>query len=113
MLKNNLNVNCNNLIPVKEVFSGSIHLLFSMGDEKTDLNEVILNYEVFNLLFDILECNVSDLPNLEDKIGNDCLKSYKDFLNVFIKNKLSFTLENSSRKVHFTSKDALNVFNII
>ena len=113
MLKDGLNVTCNNLIPVKKVSSGSLHLTFSMGDEKTNLDEVMLNYQVFNVLFDILECSESELPYLKDKIGDKCLESYKNFLQVFIKHKLSFSLENSTRKVHFTPDDALNVFNIL
>ncbi len=73
-LKRDMDIKCENIIPIKKIRSGSLHLSFAMGDEKTDLREVKLNYEVFNTFFDILEYDESDLMNLEEKIGERCLE---------------------------------------
>ena len=62
-LLKNIN-NLNPLIPVKKVSSGSLHLSFSMGDEKTDLREIQLNYELFETLFDIFEYPKDNLSKL-------------------------------------------------
>ena len=113
LMKSNMNMSCNNLIPVKRVRSGSLHLSFAMGDEKTDLREVKLNYEVFNTLFDILECDESDLPNLEEKIGEECVESYKNFLKILIKNNFDITLENSRRNVTLIYEDSARIYKIL
>lgn len=113
LLKNAKNLKLNPIIPVKKVSGGSLHLSFSMGDKKTDLSEVQLNYELFDMLFDIFECSDEDIPKLYDELDDKCISSYKDFLNILIKHKLDITLENSSRNVVLTHKDALKVYNIL
>ena len=113
ILKNVNNVNFNPIIPVKKVSTGSLHLSFSMGDEKTDLSEIQLNYELFETLFDIFECCDDDIPKLKDKLDDECIRSYKDFLNVLIKHELDIAMENSSRNVTLTHKDALKVYNML
>jgi hypothetical protein len=113
LLKNINNLKFNPLLPVKKVSSGSLHLSFSMGDEKTDLREIQLNHELFETLFDIFECSEEDIPKLNDKLNDECIDSYKDFLNVLIKHKLDIVLENSSRNVELTHYDALKVYNIL
>ena len=98
---------------VRKVSSGSLHLTFSMGDEKTDLREVQLNYDIFNTLFDVFECGEEDIPKLNDKLGGKFISSYQNFLNILIKHKLDITLENSARNVTLTHEDALKVYNIL
>lgn len=107
------NLKFNPIIPVKKFSSGSLHLSFSMGDEKTDLREIQLNYELFETLFDIFECPEEDIPKLNEKLDTECMDGYKDFLNVLIKHKLDIVLENSSRSVELTHDDALKVYNIL
>lgn len=113
LLKSINNLKFNPIIPVKKVSSGSLHLSFSMGDEKTDLREIQLNYELFETLFDIFECTNEDIYKLNEKLNKECIASYKDFLNVLIKHELDITLENSSRNVALTHKDALKVYNML
>lgn len=98
---------------VRKVSSGSLHLTFSMGDEKTDLREVQLNYDIFNTLFDVFECGEEDIPKLNDRLGGKFISSYQNFLNILIKHKLDITLENSARNVTLTHEDALRVYNIL
>ena len=113
LLKNINNLKFNPIIPVKKVSSGSLHLSFSMGDEKTDLSEIQLNHELFDTLFDIFECPDGDIPKLNDKLDDKCIDSYKDFRNVLIKHELDIAMENSSRNVTLTHKDALKVYNLL
>ena len=113
LLKNSNNLKFDPIIPVKKVSSGSLHLSFSMGDKKTDLREIQLNYEVFETLFDIFECPQENIPELKNKLDDKCVASYKDFLNVLIKHKLDIVLENSSRNAALTHEDALKVYNVL
>ena len=112
-LKRDMDIKCENIIPIKKIRSGSLHLSFAMGDEKTDLREVKLNYEVFNTFFDILEYDESDLMNLEEKIGEKCLESYKNFLDILIRNNLNITLENKKRRVSLTCDDSRRIYDIL
>ena len=109
--KNNSGLNFNR-IPVRKVSSGSLHLSFSMGDRNTDLSEVKLNYEIFNALFEIFESG-ENIPRLKDKLNDDCIESYKDFLRVLIENELDITLEMSSRSVSLTHQDALKIYGML
>lgn len=111
LIKNAKNLKFNHLLPVTRYSGGSLHLSFSMGDEKTDLREVQLNHELFAAMFDIFECREEDIPKLKDKLDDKSISSYKDFLNILIKHELDITLENSSRNVTFTHEDALKVYN--
>ena len=109
--KNNSGLNFNR-IPVRKVSSGSLHRSFSMGDRNTDLSEVKLNYEIFNALFEIFESG-EDIPKLKDKLNDDCIESYKDFLMVLIENELDITLEMSSRSASITHQDALKIYGML
>lgn len=113
LIENAKNLKFNHLLPVTRYSSGSLHLSFSMGDEKTDLREVQLNYELFTAMFDIFECTEEDMSKLKDKLDENCISSYKDLLNILIKYELDITLENSSRNVTLTHEDALRVYNLL
>lgn len=112
-LKNTDHFNFNQVLPIKNVSSGSLHLSFSMGDEKTDLREVRLNYDIFNALFDILSCRDEELSLLKHRFGNDCVVKYEDLLNFLIENELNLVLENSARKVELSHDDAYRVYNLL
>lgn len=112
-LKRARNLECDLFFPVVKVSSGSLHLSFSMGDEKTDLREVRLNQDLFNTLFDVFECSDEDIPGLRKRLDGKSLASYRDFLNMLIKHNLDITLENSSRSVSLTHEDALEVYNLL
>ena len=113
ILKSAKGLKSDHIPSVRKVSSGSLHLTFSMGDEKTDLREVQLNYDIFNTLFDVFECGEEDIPKLNDKLGGKFISSYQNFLNILIKHKLDITLENSARNVTLTHEDALKVYNIL
>lgn len=113
ILKSAKNLKSDHIPSVRKVSSGSLHLTFSMGDEKTDLREVQLNHDIFNTLFDVFECGEEDIPKLNDKLGGKFISSYQNFLNILIKHKLDITLENSARNVTLTHEDALKVYNIL
>lgn len=113
ILKSAKDLKSDHIPSVRKVSSGSLHLTFSMGDEKTDLREVQLNYDIFNTLFDVFECGEDDIPKLNDKLGGKFISSYQNFLNILIKHKLDITLENSARNVTLTHEDALKVYNIL
>lgn len=104
--KNQCNFDVDNSLPVKKVFTGSLHFVFTVGDKKTDLRQVQLNYDVLNALFDILECRKEDLPKLFDRFGSGCINSYNNFLGMLIDNDLKLVLENNTRKVVLTPEDA-------
>jgi hypothetical protein len=112
-LKIEENLKLDQLIPVINVTNGSLHMSFSMGDENTDLSDMMLNYQIFQAYFDIFGCSDEDLPKLKEKYGDECIESYKDFLGTLIENKLDITLENSARNVTLTHEDALKVYNIL
>ncbi len=59
ILKSAKDLKSDHIPSVRKVSSGSLHLTFSMGDEKTDLREVQLNHDIFNTLFDVFECELS------------------------------------------------------
>ena len=113
ILKSAKGLKSDHIPSVRKVSSGSLHLTFSMGDEKTDLREVQLNHDIFNTLFDVFECDEEDIPKLNDKLGGKFISSYQNFLNILIKHKLDITLENSARNVTLTHEDALKVYNIL
>ena len=113
ILKSAKGLKSDHIPSVRKVSSGSLHLTFSMGDEKTDLREVQLNYDIFNTLFDVFECGEEDIPKLNDKLGGKFISSYQNFLNILIKHKLDITLENSARNVTLAHEDALKVYNIL
>lgn len=113
ILKSAKDLKSDHIPSVRKVSSGSLHLTFSMGDEKTDLREVQLNHDIFNTLFDVFECDEEDIPKLNDKLGGKFISSYQNFLNILIKHKLDITLENSARNVTLTHEDALKVYNIL
>ena len=113
ILKSAKGLKSDHIPSVRKVSSGSLHLTFSMGDEKTDLREVQLNHDIFNTLFDVFECGEEDIPKLNDKLGGKFISSYQNFLNILIKHKLDITLENSARNVTLTHEDALKVYNIL
>lgn len=113
ILKSAKDLKSDHIPSVRKVSSGSLHLTFSMGDEKTDLREVQLNHDIFNTLFDVFECGEEDIPKLNDKLGGKFISSYQNFLNILIKHKLDITLENSARNVTLTHEDALKVYNIL
>ena len=112
-LKIEENLKLDQLIPVINVTSGSLHMSFSMGDENTDLSDMMLNYQIFQAYFDIFGCSDEDLPKLKEKYGDECIESYKDFLGTLIENKLDITLENSSRTVRITHEDASRICDIL
>lgn len=112
-LKIEENLKLDQLIPVINVTSGSLHMSFSMGDENTDLSDMMLNYQIFQAYFDIFGCSDEDLPKLKEKYGDECIESYKDFLGTLIENKLDLTLENSSRTVRITHEDASRICDIL
>ena len=113
ILKSAKGLKSDHIPSVRKVSSGSLHLTFSMGDEKTDLREVQLNHDIFNTLFDVFECGEDDIPKLNDRLGGKFISSYQNFLNILIKHKLDITLENSARNVTLTHEDALRVYNIL
>ena len=113
ILKSAKDLKSDHIPSVRKVSSGSLHLTFSMGDEKTDLREVQLNHDIFNTLFDVFECDEENIPKLNDKLGGKFISSYQNFLNILIKHKLDITLENSARNVTLTHEDALKVYNIL
>ena len=113
ILKSAKGLKSDHIPSVRKVSSGSLHLTFSMGDEKTDLREVQLNHDIFNTLFDVFECGEEDIPKLNDKLGGKFISSYQNFLNILIKHKLDITLENSARNVTLTHEDALRAYNIL
>lgn len=113
ILKSAKDLKSDHIPSVRKVSSGSLHLTFSMGDEKTDLREVQLNHDIFNTLFDVFECGEDDIPKLNDRLGGKFISSYQNFLNILIKHKLDITLENSARNVTLTHEDALRVYNIL
>ena len=113
ILKSAKDLKSDHIPSVRKVSSGSLHITFSMGDEKTDLREVQLNYDIFNTLFDVFECGEEDIPKLNDKLGDKFISSYQNFLNIMIRNRLDITLENSARNVTLTHEDALKVYNIL
>ena len=110
-LKSNLNFTFegHDLI-LDKISKGSIHVLFSMDEDITDLNEVYLNHQVFAKLLDLVECDVDDLETQKEIIGADSIAAYKKFLKIIIDNGLDFTLENSSRKVGLTHEEAKIVY---
>lgn len=112
-LKIEENLKLDQLIPVINVTSGSLHMSFSMGDENTDLSDMMLNYQIFQVYFDIFGCSDEDLPKLKERYGDECIESYKDFLGTLIENKLDITLENSSRTVRITHEDASRICDIL
>lgn len=91
ILKGAKDLKSDHIPSVRNVSSGSLHLTFSMGDEKTDLREVQLNYDIFNTLFDVFECGEEDIPKLNERLGDKFISSYQNFLNILIKNKLDIT----------------------
>ena len=110
-VKNNMNYTFEGHdLKLEQVRKGSIQILFSMDENITDLNEVCLNYQVFNKLLDLIECDVEDLEKQEEIIGKDSISAYKKFLKIIIDNELDFTLENNSRKVGLKHENAIKIY---
>ena len=97
-------------LKLEQVSKGSVQILFSMGENITDLREVYLNHQVFSRLLDLIDCDVGDLEKQKEVIGTDSLSAYKKFLKIIIENELDFTLENNSRKVGLTCKEAKEIY---
>ncbi|WP_298521961.1 hypothetical protein [uncultured Methanobrevibacter sp.] len=95
---------------LKDFCKESIQIVFSMDTDISELMEVYLNHEVFSRLLDLIDCDVEDLEKQKEVIGTDSMSAYKKFLKIIIDNELDFTLENKSRKVGLTCKEARKIY---